>query len=132
MKEPTREQIEALASYPADQKVVMINILKYKSRVHGSSESGEAAYRSYMAKAAPFVEKVGARLLWKGSITHVVIGDDSLKPDSLVLIEYPSIASFFQLVSDPGFQEVNKERGLALEYGGILAAIPEMSAGFDG
>ncbi len=128
MKEPTKEQIEALMSYPADQKVVMINHLKYKDKVDGGDESGEEAYQTYMVKAAPFVEKVGARLLWKGNVTHVVIGDDKIKPDAVLLIEYPSIGKFFELVSDPGFQEINKERSLALEYGGIMAATPVTSA----
>ncbi len=127
MKEPTKEQIEALMSYPADQKVVMINLLKYKDKVDGRDESGETAYQNYMMKAAPFVEKVGARLLWKGDVSHVVIGDDNFKPDAVLLIEYPSIAKFFELVSDPGFQDVNKERSLALEYGGIMAATPVIS-----
>ncbi len=127
MKEPTKEQMEALTSYPADKKVVMINLLKYKNQVEGSSQTGEEAYRQYMSEATPFVDKVGGKLLWKGKVTHVVIGDNNFMPDSILLIEYPSVKKFFEMVSDPGFQEINKQRGLALEYGGILAAITEIS-----
>ena len=46
---PTAEQIKTLMAGPADQPVVMINLLRYKPRADGADAgvSGDDAYRRY-------------------------------------------------------------------------------------
>lgn len=128
MIEPTKKQLEALLSYPADQEVVMINLLKFKPRVDGSTESGEEAYKRYMMKTAPHLKKVGGRLLWKGTVTHVVIGDGDFKPDTILLVAYPSVQKFLEMVTNPDYLDIARDRSIALEFGGLLASCTEFSS----
>lgn len=45
---PTPEQFKVLvANYPKDQRVVMINILRYKDKTGNDAETGEMAYARY-------------------------------------------------------------------------------------
>ena len=45
--EPTPEQIEALAARPADQPVVMINLLQFRA------DGGRQSYLRYMQEVTP-------------------------------------------------------------------------------
>ena len=112
---PTPEQLAALMQLPKDQPVVMINILKYKKN------GGKEAYQRYMKNVLPFLQKTNGKLLWKGDALHTVIGDTEDQPDTFMLVEYPSVTNFLQLVSDPEYQKVAKDRTLGLQYGGLIA-----------
>jgi len=51
---------------PADQPVVMVNLLRFKPRADAPDEgiSGEEAYRRYAEPMRTFVESRGGRFLW--------------------------------------------------------------------
>src|SRR5262249_59421030 len=65
---PTPQQIDSLLAGPADQPVVMVNLLRFKQRADGVDEgvSGEEAYRRYGEAMRAFVESKGGRVLWVG------------------------------------------------------------------
>ena len=120
---PTPEQIKTLiANYPKDQPVVMINILRYKDKTGNGDETGEMAYARYGQNVLPFLKKVGGRLLWRGDVNTIVIGDDVQQPQVVLLVEYPSVQNFIEMSTDPAYLEVAKDRTLGLEYGGLMAS----------
>ena len=55
---PTPEQMQSLLAGPADQPVVMLNLLRFKARADAPNEgiSGEEAYRRYAEPMQTFVE----------------------------------------------------------------------------
>src|SRR5436305_13489549 len=55
---PTPEQMQSLLAGPADQPVVMVNLLRFKPRADAPDEgiSGEEAYRRYAGPMRTFVE----------------------------------------------------------------------------
>ena len=112
---PSPEQFKALMGLPIDQPVVMVNILKYKNN------DGKAAYQRYMSNVMPFLKKAQGKLLWKGQSMHTVIGDPEDQPDVFMLVEYPSIVNFLDMITDPAYQEVAKDRTMGLTYGGLVA-----------
>ena len=112
---PTKEQFKALYDLPKDQPVVMVNILKYKKG------GGKEAYQRYQKNVIPFLKKVNGKLIWKGNSLHTVIGDENDQPHTIMLVEYPTIDNFIEMVKDPAYQEVAKDRALGLEYGGLIA-----------
>lgn len=116
---PTPEQIKALLNLPKDQPVVMVNILKYKG------DEGKKSYQRYQKNVLPFLKKVKGKLIWKGKSLHTVIGDAGSEPDSFMLVEYPSITNFMEMISDPAYQEIAKDRSLGLTYGGLIATETE-------
>src|SRR5437763_11046523 len=74
---PTPEQIQALLSGPADQPVVMVNLLRFKRMAEHPNDnvSGEDGYRRYAEKMIAFVESKGGRVIWSGKVDSQVIGE---------------------------------------------------------
>src|SRR3954453_20089585 len=67
--EPTPEQLADLAARPADQPVVMVNLLTFKL------EGGRDGYLAYAAGVVPHVQRVGATVRFAGESPRTVIGD---------------------------------------------------------
>lgn len=120
--EATREQFKAIVdTYPKGEPVVMVNLVKYKSKVEGSEESGLDSYMRYGQNVAPMVEKVGGKMLWMGQVNQTIIGDSEDQPHAVVIVEYPNIESFISMAASPEYKEIAGDRVQALEYGGLLA-----------
>lgn len=113
--EPTRQQIEELASSSETGPVVMINLLRFRP------DGGAAAYAHYGDGAMPCLAKAGARLLWQGRPDSVVIGEDADMWDAVVLVEYPSRAAFLEMVSSADYQAVAGRRTDALADSRLIA-----------
>ena len=120
---PTREQfLQFIKEYPADEPVVMVNILKFKGKVEGSDEAGKLAYARYGKNVAPLLKGVGGRVIWAGKVNMTVIGDQEDQPDMVLIVEYPSSAKFVEMSTSEAYQAIAHDRELSLEYGGLLAS----------
>lgn len=119
---PSKEQFKALFSLPQDEPVVMLNLLKY------NGEEGQAAYKRYSENIVPFLKKAEGRLIWKGNAIHTVIGDEGDQPDTVLLVEYPTVSHFINMLKDPAYQEVAKDRTIGLTYGGLIACGKQYAA----
>jgi len=117
---PTKAQLAELQKYPENTPLVMLNILKFNSKTT-TGETGQEAYMRYFKNAGPFIKKAAAKLLWKGHVHSIVIGDSENQPQLVFLVEYPSVENFFTMISNPEYQEVAKDRSIAIEYGGLIA-----------
>ncbi|RLD28562.1 MAG: DUF1330 domain-containing protein [Bacteroidetes bacterium] len=117
---PTNAQLAQLQSYPKNIPLVMLNILKFNAKT-STNETGQEAYARYFKNASPFVEKSGAKLIWKGQVHSTVIGDSDNQPHVVFLVEYPTVNHFFAMVSNPEYQKIAGDRAIALEYGGLIA-----------
>ena len=123
----TPEQLAALMTFPADTPVVMVNILKYKARTGQGEETGADAYARYMRNVAPVLAAAGGKLIWKGAVHTTVIGESEGQPDTVLLVEYPSVQHFLGMATSPAYRAVADDRAIALEYGGLLATKTELS-----
>ncbi|OBH16081.1 MULTISPECIES: DUF1330 domain-containing protein [unclassified Mycobacterium] len=114
--EPTPEQFAALATRPADEPVVMVNLLKFKN------PGGRESYRRYALEVAPHLRRVGATVRYAGTAPAYVIGDDE-KPwwDAILVVEYPTPQAFMDMVSTPEYAEVHQHRAAGLERGDLIA-----------
>jgi len=121
---PTQAQIEALLTGPADQRVVMLNLLTFKPRADAPDEglTGEEAYRRYADLMRPFVEGRGGRFLWVGRVDGQVIGTGGEGFHMMGLVEYPSRQVFVAIATDPHVQEIGVHRTAGLESQWLLAA----------
>lgn len=117
---PTNAQLAKLKAYPKDTPLVMLNILKFKKQTD-TNETGQEAYTRYLKNATPFVEKAGAKVIWKGQVHNTVIGNSDNQPHVVFLVEYPTVNHFFAMVSNPEYQKIAGDRSIALEYGGLIA-----------
>ena len=124
---PTREQfINFMKTYPTDEPVVMVNILKFKANSGTANtsgdESGAAAYARYGRNVAPLLKAVGGRVLWSGKVNMTVIGDSDDQPDMVLIVEYPSAAKFVEMSTSEAYRAIAHDRELSLTYGGLLAS----------
>lgn len=126
----TRTQLkEMLEKQPADQPVVMVNILKFKESVEGSGLSGAEMYARYSKNVMPLLKVVGGRIIWSGSVNHTVIGDSGDRPDMVAIVEYPSPAKFLEMATSDAYRAIAQDREEALIYGGLLASTTILQAG---
>jgi len=118
---PSQEQIAQLMAYPKDTPIVMVNILKFKTKTEEGNETGQEAYTRYYKNTQAFIGKAKAKLIWKGAVATTVIGDSDDQPDMIFLVEYPSTNHFLGVITSPEYQKIANDRTIALEYGGLIA-----------
>jgi uncharacterized protein (DUF1330 family) len=119
---PTRDQIRTIVESPLETPVVMLNLLKYADKAAGEPKlSGEESYQKYGDEVRAHMEKVGAKLLWRGRVDSVVIGDDADAWDEVLLVEYPSRKAFIQMTSTQDYEKTGEHRTKALADSRLLA-----------
>ena len=121
---PNKEQIEELLKGPADQPVVMVNLLKFKERADESEgdSSGQQAYGRYAEQMRKVVESQGGRLIWAGRVDSKVIGEDGDPEfDVVALVEYPSRQKFLEIVGSQKVREIGEHRSAGLEMQWLIA-----------
>ncbi|OBI42332.1 DUF1330 domain-containing protein [Mycobacterium sp. E796] len=119
--EPTETQMAALLSAAAesDAPVVMVNLLQF-------GPGGDKSYHRYAEEVKPFLESVGATVLYAGDASHVVVGDID-KPwwDAILVVRYPSRAAFLAMAGNSDYHEkANAHRVAALESTHLIATDP--------
>lgn len=123
---PTSEQFRIFAkTYPRNEPLTMINMIKFKDKAWNGKETGAEAYERYSTNVMKHLKKAGGRLIWKGECMHTLIGDSQDQPHLVMLVEYPSADHFLAMLNDPEYQECAKDRTMALEYGGLIASKKE-------
>jgi uncharacterized protein (DUF1330 family) len=117
---PGAEQAAAFFGGAEDGPFVMINLLKFKERADyadGSEPglSGRDAYRRYGKAVLVCLASVGARSVYAGDVTELMLGEMDELWDMVALAEYPSRAAMMAMVASPEYQAIEKHRiaGLA-------------------
>lgn len=131
---PSASQVEQLLAGPADEPVTMLNLLRFKPEADGvdAGVSGREAYLRYARETAPFLEKVGGRMLAALEASQMVIGPQELEWDMVLLVEYPSRRRFIEMATDPAYLEVHAHRAAALADSRLIACVPaRLDAGAD-
>ena len=121
---PNKEQIEELMKGPADQPVVMVNLLRFKERADESEgdATGQQAYGRYAEQMRKLVESQGGRFIWAGRVDSKVIGEDGDPEfDVVALVEYPSRQKFLEIVGSQKVREIGEHRSAGLEMQWLIA-----------
>ena len=121
---PNKEQIEQLLKGPADQPVVMVNLLKFKERADATEgdSTGQEAYGRYAEQMRKVVESQGGRFIWAGRVDSKVIGEDGDPEfDVVALVEYPSRQKFLEIVGSQKVREIGEHRSAGLEMQWLIA-----------
>ncbi|MGE2713906.1 DUF1330 domain-containing protein [Mycolicibacterium litorale] len=119
MSEPTGIgplPLPALTDFPSDQPVVMVNLLKF------AEPDGLESYQRYGAAVAPFLERVGASIVYGGTSPAFVIGDEG-SPwwDVILVVEYPTPSAFLEMVTSEEYNAIHVHRAQALERAELIA-----------
>src|ERR1700712_2714791 len=117
---PGPEQVAAFFGSVEDGPFVMVNLLKFKSHADYSDGSepdltGREAYARYGAGVQACLAAVGAKSLYAGAVTDLMLGEVDELWDMVALAQYPSRAAMMAMVQSPDYQAIEKHRvaGLA-------------------
>lgn len=120
--QPTAEQITRYLGVDRKGPVVMVNVLRFKSRAEGEDGTGADAYARYGDVARETVAAVGGRFLWAGRVESLVIGDDDTdRYDMVALVEYPSREAILEMAQRPDYQQGHTHREAGLECQLLIA-----------
>ena len=104
-----------------DQPIVMVNILKFKKDEISEGLTGPELYKRYAQNVIPLLENAGGSVIWRGKVLQTIIGDTEKTPELFMLVRYPSVKNFLDMIYSQEYREVSKDRSLALVYGGLYA-----------
>lgn len=114
--ESNEDQFKRLAENKNDEPFVMLNLLKFKK------EGGKDAYFRYIKESGPFVEGVGAKVLYFGKANELLNGTQDW--DIVILVRYPSRKAFLRMANNPDYLKVHEFREAALERAVLYATDP--------
>ena len=98
--------------------VVMLNLLRFKP------DGGREGYRRYTDAFAEQSARFGAKVVYAGDCSTVLVAPESHAWDALLVVEYPSRAAFSQMVADPEYQKITHLRTEALAEAVLQATVP--------
>ena len=115
--DPTGQDLKHFLADDPGGPVVMLNLLRFK-------EDGRAGYEEYARRIQPFLENLGATVLFVGDLSTVLVAPEDHDWDTMLIVRYPSRQAFSSMVADPNYQEITHLRTDALEEAVLQAAIP--------
>ena len=116
--DPTPEDIKQFFADDDGGPVVMLNLLRY------AGEEGRAKYAQYAAQTPPFLESVGATVLYAGECSTALVAPDGHVWDTILVVRYPSRSAFLEMVMQPGYQAITHLRTEGLEAAVLHATTP--------
>lgn len=115
--DPTGRDLKRYLEEDPGGPVVMLNLLRLKS-------DGAEGYREYATRIAPFLERVGAEVVYVGDTHTSLVAPEDWHWDAVLLVRYPTRAAFSAMVADPEYQEITGLRSGSLEEAVLQATIP--------
>ena len=100
---PDHDQIEEFLAGPADQEVVMLNLLSFKEQADPPFEgmTGAEVTLQYSTAMKTFVERHGASFVLAGTVDSQLIGHSDDPYEFVALMRYPSREVYLSLAADP-------------------------------
>lgn len=133
--DPERAQFDAFKALPRDSVIHMLNLVRFRKLavyqgphpMDGWAISGADSYSLYSRDSAPVFQRVGGRIVWRGSMETMVIGPADEHWDAIFIAEYPNSAAFMEMVTDPVYREAVKHRQAAVETSRLIRCAPNAS-----
>jgi uncharacterized protein (DUF1330 family) len=121
--DPTRESFDAFKALPRDTPINMLNLLRFRDVAaypdgHGLADkgiTGRAAYAEYGCTSGPIFERLGGRIVWRGTMESIVTGPQDETWDMAFIASYPHSGAFLAMVTDPDYQiaVINRQAAVA-------------------
>ena len=115
--DPTGQDLKHFLADDPGGPVVMLNLLKF-------ADDGRKRYVEYAKKIQPFLDELGADVVYIGDCSSLLVGTETHEWDTILLIRYPSRQAFSSMVANPDYQEITGIRTESLEEAVLQATIP--------
>ncbi|MFP6616379.1 MAG: DUF1330 domain-containing protein, partial [Candidatus Hydrogenedentota bacterium] len=118
--DPSPEMLEKFKAMDIHGAVHMVNLLKFKGA------RGLLSYAEYAAHIASMLAERDARIVYQAMHGVTLIGDETW--DSIVIVEYPSCATYLEMFESDAYQNVAHFRNDALESSRLYCIKAEHAA----
>ena len=115
--DPTGQDLKRFLAEDPGGPVVMLNLLRY-------ADGGAASYAEYAEKIVPFLDGLGAEIVYVGDTSTTLVAPESHQWDAVLLVRYPSRKAFSQMVADPEYQKITGLRTAGLDAAVLQATVP--------
>jgi hypothetical protein len=111
--------VEAL---PADESVIMLNLMKFRVESLDGDGSGWDAYLRYSRMANKLIRERSGRIVWAGELNGATVGpEDHGQWDYTALVYYPTPGAFLNMMQSDDYQKANIHRENGCESHLIMA-----------
>jgi uncharacterized protein (DUF1330 family) len=118
---------EILAKIPKGQPIIMINLLNFREKARYADASivcsGREAYQAYTKIASKTLAEIGGEMFWRGQVFGCLIAPAGEEWDEAMLVKYPSIEAFMEMLAMPEYQGSTVHRSAALEDSRLIATL---------
>ncbi len=118
---PTGADLKRFLEAGPDEPVVMLNLLRFQA------DGGRERYARYAREIVPFLDRVGAEVVYLGDTSTALVAPDAHEWDAVLLVRYPSRRAFSQMVADPDYQRITGLRTAALSEAVLQPTVPWVS-----
>ena len=115
--DPTGADLKRFVAEDVGGPVVMLNLLRF-------ADGGRSSYEQYAREIRPFLDKVGAHVVYLGDTSTALVAPDGFEWDAVLLVQYPDRRAFSAMVADPDYQRITSLRTQALSEAVLQATSP--------
>lgn len=116
---PNAEVIEGLSEGPSEGRHATVLLISYRS---------DEQYTAWIDAVLSRLQAVGGRIAWAANDAVAVVGDPERSWDTIVVVEYPNLAAFLEMIRDPAWAGVDELRVSAMDANEIYACTPVIDA----
>lgn len=117
---PNEEQLKGFDENPEIGPIKMLNLIKLKQHATYSDGretklTGLEAYMLYGEETQEHLKKVGAKVIFSGPVSRLMIGEIDELWDLVAIAEYPNRAAMLKMITDPEYLKSSEHREAALD-----------------
>ncbi|RPG42992.1 MAG: DUF1330 domain-containing protein [Gammaproteobacteria bacterium TMED112] len=117
---PSHEQLQGFDDNPELGPIKMLNLIKLKKHAEYADGretklTGLEAYMLYGQETQEHLKKVGAKVIFSGPVSRLMIGEIDELWDLVAIAEYPNRASMLKMITSSDYLKSSVHREAALE-----------------
>tara|TARA_B100001750_G_scaffold215150_1_gene198972 strand:- start:161 stop:577 length:417 start_codon:yes stop_codon:yes gene_type:complete len=117
---PNDQQMAGFLEEDEDQPIFMVNLLKFKNKAtypdkRETDLTGEEAYAIYGEEVRKHLEKVGAKPIFSGKVSRLMLGEVEDLWDMVAIAMYPNRKAMLDMISDQEYIKSAQHRVAGLE-----------------
>ena len=125
--DPSKERYQLFRELPRSGAIHMLNLVRFRSDAaypDGRKATGAEAYAAYGRDSGPVFNRLGGKIIWRGSFQFMLIGPAEERWDEVFIAQYPSADAFIEMLRDPVYREAVKHRQAAVDDSRLIRLSP--------
>ena len=116
---PIAKQMAGFLLGDTKTTIHMVNLLKFKDKAEYKDRrqtdiTGKEAYQIYGKEVQEHLRKVGAKMIFSGEVSRLMLGEVEELWDMIAIAEYPSRKAMRSMIMDKEYQKSEEHRSAGL------------------